>query len=190
MNFKIIRKIFKENKNLDLTTKIYLTQNYISNLNAIRRENNLSVFRKIILIKFNNKNGTNKNISKNNVCKNFPDFSKELPEIKNKLFKQKLIFIKDKLLTIITWLNIKHLIDLKNSQNNIKHLLDFISRHVGVYKNSIQALVEGQREVTQNKNFTFDDGETVQEKMDKFEVKLKEHLNIKEIFSKNKNKFI
>ena len=37
----------------------------------------------------------------------------------------------------------------------------------------MQALIEGQREVTQNKNYLFDDGETIQEKKDKFENKIK-----------------
>lgn len=44
---------------------------------------------------------------------------------------------------------------------------------IGIYNKSIENIVEGQREVTFDTNFKMEDGETVKEKLDRFEVTAK-----------------
>ncbi len=219
MKFRILqiaKKIFfsQANKNLDLVTKLYLTQTYLKNLSYIKRKNNLNLFNKILCSCFNSIYINRQKILLNelesklqnldavlkqkNFCESkkfpeFPDFQSELNEIKQKIRKEKIEKIKITFLYYLNKINIKHLLDLKNSQNNLKNIFNFLSRNIEIYKRSIQELVEGQREVTQNKKFQFEDGETVQDKMDKFETKLKENLHsgksIKDSI-KNKNKLI
>jgi hypothetical protein len=172
MNYlKIAKRIFTENKDLTLKNKLYIVHTYITNLKNIKKNYSYHFHR------FNfNEFLLNKKIEN----KNFGiDFKKELADIKYKIYKQRLNFLTSKIMTFVKKFNLKYLLDLKNSQNNIEILFDFLTRHITIYKRSIQELVEGQREVTQNKNFKFEDGETVQQKMDKFDEKIKDILHIK-----------
>jgi hypothetical protein len=169
---KIIKRIFTDYKELSFMNKIYLTHTYIQNIKNIR--NNYSYhYHKY---KFNEFAQTPKPTK---TLQNGVDFKQELNQIKYALLKKRVNYIKDSLLKFVKRLNIKYLIDLKNSQNNVELIFDFLSRHIATYKNAIHELVEGQREVTQNKNFRFQDGETVQNKMDKFDNRIKEVLHIK-----------
>lgn len=180
---KICSKIFKENKNLDFITKCYLYLDYRNNIKEIKRKNKIFGYLDFFSCmkvdpSFNKseKISVNKNILREN--KNFPIFEKEITEIRENIRKKRIDKIKKLLNKNIQYFDFKKLIDLKNSQNNIQIILSFLSKHIGTYKKSISELVEGQREVTQNKNFLLDDGETVQEKLDRFESKIKEHMNI------------
>jgi hypothetical protein len=49
---------------------------------------------------------------------------------------------------------------------------------MGLYNESIQALVEGQREVMQNPKHVLDSGETVEENVQNFKNKVKDSLNL------------
>ena len=206
MKFRIFARIMfsEENRKLDCISKLYLLQNYRSNLGKIKKRNNLSLMNKIFSIQLKKNENTSlldkcklgliDIIKINDVCsKNLPNLENELKEIKENIRQKRIKKITETIIHFVNKINIKHLLDLKNSQNNVKQLFNFLSRNIEIYKRSIQELVEGQREVTQNKNFQFEDGETVQEKMDKFELKLKENLstptNILDI-KKTKNKFI
>jgi len=204
--FKIRYRTFKKfsSSNLDFATKLYLCENYSSNLAKIKRKNQLNLWDKILILNLDNKTEKIKktvedkiensriDLNKNPGNLNL-DLNQELIEIKQNIRKKQIEKLKNLLKFYLNKLNLKHLLDLKNSQNNMKHFFNFLSRNIEIYKRSIQELVEGQREVTQNKNFQFEDGETVQEKMDKFEIKLKENLNsskeMRDIL-KNKNKLI
>jgi len=168
-NFKIIRKIFKENKNLRLSSKVYLCKTYIQNIKFLN--SNIENLHKTYKIQ----KGIQELVKINT---NYPLMEKELKELKYQSRKKKFDYIKNKFVFLYRLTDIKYLLDLKNTQNNIKIIFDFLSKHIGNYKKAMQELVEGQREVTQNKNFTFEDGETVQEKMDKFDKKVKEILHI------------
>jgi hypothetical protein len=182
---KIMKRFLIDDKNTSVLMRLYLYQNYMINLKSIKKNNNLTFYNSFI--KFNiwpnftndeNKTNRKKNILDKKEYK-LPDFEKELNfirEQKYKQYKEKTMLILKKM---ITFLNVKQILDLKNTQNNIKLIFTFFSKNIALYKLSIQELVEGQREVTQNKNFKFEDGKTVQNKMDEFEVKLKENLNIK-----------
>jgi hypothetical protein len=108
----------------------------------------------------------------------------ELYNIKKDIYMDYFYGFYNKFMRVINILNIKKLLDLKNSQNNLQKFFDFLSRHIGTYKKAVQELVEGQREVTYNKDFKFQDGQTVKEKCDKFESKLKETLNIHNLYKK------
>jgi hypothetical protein len=181
---KIIFKFFRNNKSGDFMTNLYLYLDYKNNLKFLKKKYNLGFFKKILYFKVNFHEDKKMN---EQICheekfvkiEKFPDFKKEIDEIKENIWKKRINYLKITIVKYFGYFNIKNLIDLKNSQDNVKKIFDFLSRHITTYKTSIQELVEGQREVTQNKNFTFDDGETVQEKMDKFEKKLKEHLDVK-----------
>jgi hypothetical protein len=171
--FKIAFRIFKENKDLNLAGKIYLTHTYIANIISIKR-NYSSHFH---LNKFNEfKNNKEKNLKIEN---NGIDFKKEIRDIKYAIFLKRVNKLKEKIYSLIQIFNLKYLFDLKNSQNNLDKFFDFMSRHIATYKKSIQELVEGQREVTQSKTFRFEDGETVEEKMENFDKKVKEILHLK-----------
>jgi hypothetical protein len=180
---KIIFKFFRYDTSFNFMTNLCLYLDYKRNLKFLKKKFNLSTFNKILYLKVNfcdlNKKSEQKCERDSSLkFKNLPDFNKEINDIKDRILQRKIYSLKTKIKKYMSFLNLKYLIDLKNSQNNIKKFFDFLSKHITTYKMSIQEIVEGQREVTQNKNFTFDDGETVKEKMDKFENKLKEHLNV------------
>lgn len=188
--FKIIKTFLRENKNSDLVTRLYLLSDYLQNLKQIKRMNKLGKFDIIFNYKVPKEpsNSVNKNKFNVHTNDNLPDLEKELEEIKLKMRQERIERVINYFKKIAKYSNIKHLFDLKNSQDNIQKLFAFLSEYIGIYKRSLQELVEGQREVTQKKNFKFEDGQTVQEKMDKFEAKVKEHLNIKNQFNKFQNK--
>eukprot|EP00357_Protocruzia_adherens_P024401 CAMPEP_0114977368 /NCGR_PEP_ID=MMETSP0216-20121206/3197_1 /TAXON_ID=223996 /ORGANISM="Protocruzia adherens, Strain Boccale" /LENGTH=178 /DNA_ID=CAMNT_0002338415 /DNA_START=107 /DNA_END=643 /DNA_ORIENTATION=- len=57
----------------------------------------------------------------------------------------------------------------RQSVTLIERWSKLIVYHINNYHRSLQELVEGHREVTTNKDFQFEDGETVQNKLDRFE---------------------
>ena len=91
---------------------------------------------------FNSKNKImeNKSINFMNIRNNtkFPDFEKELNDIKNELQRKRIEKIKIYFNKYLQMINIKYLVDLKNSQNNVKQIFAYISRHIGTYKQSMQ----------------------------------------------------
>jgi hypothetical protein len=180
---KILSKIFRENKNFDFITKCYLYFDYRNNINEIKRKNKIFGYLDFFLFtkfdpSFNKSDKKSVNMTIPQENKNFPNFEKEISEIRENIKKERIKKIKTLVNKYIQYFNVKQLIDLKNSQNNVQKFFAFLSKHIGTYKKSISELVEGQREVTQNKNFLLDDGDTVQEKLDRFENKIKEHMNI------------
>ena len=210
IRYRTFKKIFASS-NLDFVTKLYLYENYSSNLAKIKRKKELNLWDKILKLNLDNqrekiKNKIEKKIEQSRINetknleqiqnpKNFSsldlnvDLKKELMEIKQSIRKKQIEKLKNLIKFYLNKLNVKHLLDLKNSQNNMKNLFNFLSRNIEIYKRSIQELVEGQREVTYNKNFKFDDGETVKEKEIKFEEKLKENINLGDHYKKeNKQK--
>ena len=109
----------------------------------------------------------------------------ELREIYWKMLQARLNKIKMFFHKIYRMFNIKYLLDLKNSQDNIQKFFHFLSENIKIYKKSLEELVEGHREVTYNKDFKFQNGQTVQNKIDKvnelmtqFDRKIKETLSI------------
>lgn len=52
----------------------------------------------------------------------------------------------------------------------------FFVKYANLYHECLQQLVEGHREVTQDKSTLLEDGETVDEKLKRFEASLKEHM--------------
>ena len=62
----------------------------------------------------------------------------------------------------------------KTEREVVETIFTFVSFHVTNYKNALYELVEGHREVTQNDEFIFENGETVKERMKHFEDRLKE----------------
>jgi hypothetical protein len=183
-----VMKIWGKLKNLDLMNKIYLYSDYRRNLNQIKKRNNLTLLAKFGSIDLFTHDEVPKKKSEK-IKMNFPDFEKELNDIKQSIQKKRIKLFKSYISYVIQKLNIKHFLDIRNTQNNLKHLFTILSKNIEVYKRSIQELVEGQREVTMNKKFRFEDNETVQDKMDKFEEKLKDNLSIKQHI-KNKDRFI
>lgn len=169
---KIIKRIF--NQKYDFMSKCYLYFDYKTNLKQIKQKHKLSYIDFLLYMKINLNSGNNKNTTRDD----FPNFKSELEFIKEEKRRKLKEKVLNKINDYVKLLDIKRLMDLKNSQNNIQKFFAFLSLHVGTYKKALQELVEGQREVTQNKQFTFDDGDTVQEKMDRFEYKIKEHLNV------------
>ena len=95
------------------------------------------------------------------------NFEEELNDIYSKEFSAKINKIKLFFVKIYRMLNIKYLLDLKNSQDNISKFFHFLSENIKVYKKALEELVEGHREVTYHRDFTFKDGQTVQDKIDK-----------------------
>ena len=91
----------------------------------------------------------------------------ELQDIYGKEFQAKLNKFKMFWHKIYRIFNLKYLLDRKNSQDNIKRFFHFLSENIKIYKKSLEELVEGHREVTYNKDFKFQDGQTVQNKIDK-----------------------
>lgn len=61
----------------------------------------------------------------------------------------------------------------QRSEINTGQVKSKIVEFIGIYNKSIENIVEGQREVTFNPEFKLDDGETVKEKLDKFETTAK-----------------
>lgn len=148
----------------------------------------LNTIKKELLLKYNfdkiNKNLSNSNISINNYNNNnindYPDLRYEIKLIKK---KQRKVYLDTKLLKItnfLKYLNIKNILDFRNSKEYVHKLFIFISKHIGTYKSSVHELVEGQREVIHNDEFIFDDGESVKNKIDKFELKFKQNFSLKE----------
>jgi hypothetical protein len=95
------------------------------------------------------------------------NMKEELKEIYAKHIQAKINKLKMFFHKIYTVLNIKYLLDLKNSQDNIQKIFHLLSENIKIYKKSLEELVEGHREVTYNKDFKFQDGQTVQNKIDK-----------------------
>ena len=95
------------------------------------------------------------------------NMKEELREIYGKDFQARINKFKMFFHKIYRMFNIKYLLDLKNSQDNIQKFFQFLSENIKIYKKSLEELVEGHREVTYNKNFKFQDGQTVQDKIDK-----------------------
>jgi len=173
-------KFLKNHKNLDFTTKFYLYLDYRNNLKEIKKKNALSYTNMILYpkINFNSNNKKSKIENKTQNLNTCVNLEKELRDIKEEIQRKRIEKAKAILLKIMKIIDIRYLIDLKNSKDNIQKIFGILSKQIEIYKKSIQELVEGQREVTQNKNFTFEDGDTVQEKVDRFEAKIKEYLNI------------
>jgi hypothetical protein len=168
-NLKIITRIFTEHKSLSLMNKLYLSRIYISNLKRLKNNHNV-YYHKYKLSEFNKPSEKKVNTG--------IDFKKELTDIKYSIRINRFRYIRDKLIWLFNKFNLKYLIDLKNSQNNVELFFEFLTRHIATYKQAIHELVEGQREVTQNRNFRFPDGETVGDKMDSFDKRVKEVLHI------------
>jgi hypothetical protein len=175
--FKIVTKIFKENNTLSLKSKLYITREYLQNLKFLK--NNSDNIHKYYQYKLNIEK--NKKEAEPLPKSNLANMKNEISEIKKRIRDKKIEKIKNKLISLFNILNPRQLLELKNTQNNVQLFFAFISKHIGNYKRSIQELVEGQREVTQNQNFTFEDGESVKEKTDRFDKKVKEifHINKK-----------
>jgi len=112
------------------------------------------------------------------------NFETELNFIKRKIITKRISSIRSKTRKFIRMLNIKNLLDLKNTKNTIHATFNILSKYIALYKQSMNELVEGQREVTNNKNFRFEDGESVKEKLEKFERKLKENVNLNDHYEK------
>ena len=104
------------------------------------------------------------------------NFEKELKEIKEQRVKKQIEMIKATINKIINFFNFKRIIELKNSQSNIKALFHFLSAHITNYKQALHDLVEGHREVTHNKKFKFENGETVKDRMDKVIFKFRNNF--------------
>jgi hypothetical protein len=177
---KILLRFLKNHQNLDFTTKFYLYLDYKNNLKQIKNKYALSYTNMILYpkINFQSKVKKSKFEDKNLNLNTFVNLEKELKDIKKEIQRKRIEKAKEFLFKILKIIDVRHLIDLKNSKDNIQKLFGILSKQIEIYKKSIQELVEGQREVTQNKNFTFEDGDTVQEKVDRFESKIKEYLNI------------
>lgn len=116
------------------------------------------------------------------------NFNSELRYLQSRIRNKKMAKYKQFFKRIYKILNIKHLMDLKNTKNTIHEAFSVLSKYIALYKRSINELVEGQREVTHNKNFKFEDGETVKDKIENFEKKLKENVNLHDHFEKKDNK--
>jgi hypothetical protein len=108
----------------------------------------------------------------------------ELKIINLRIREKRIAKIKNFINKIRKILNIKSFLDLKNTKNTIQATFSVLSKYIALYKLSMNELVEGQREVTHNKNFRFEDGETVQEKIENFERKLKENVNLNDHYEK------
>jgi len=108
----------------------------------------------------------------------------EIRFLQMRIRNKKISKVKKVIKQILRFTNIKNLMDLKNTKNTIQATFVTLSKYIRLYKQSMNELVEGQREVTQNKNFKFEDGETVKEKIDKFEKKLKENVNLNDHYEK------
>jgi hypothetical protein len=159
---KISLKFFKELKNLDFVTKCYLYLDYRNNIKELRtRYKILSYIDFLLYMKIDSslikseKISVNKNIPREKFF--FPNFEKEIAEVRQNIKKKHIEKIYTLLYKYTQYMNFKILLDLKNSQNNVQYFFAFLSKHIGTYKKSISELVEGQREVTQNKNFLLDD---------------------------------
>lgn len=66
--------------------------------------------------------------------------------------------------------------EMKSPQSVKENLQEWILYSVKLYHESLQNLIEGQREVLRDKNFIFDDNKSVDDKMTKFEEYLKEKI--------------
>ena len=110
-----------------------------------------------------------KNILKTKLNTNL-NFDKELKEIKEEKRRKQILLIKKFGYRIINFFNIKRIVDLKNSQTNVREIFRFLSTHISNYKQALHELVEGHREVTYNKQFKFENGETVKERMEKVTI--------------------
>lgn len=184
---KIWKRIFFNNEyKVSFLTKMVLYRNYTQNLKRIKNNFYPDYVSIIVNIIKGQNNNNNKNIQNNLEDNKFPNFKYELREIKIKKIKKKLNIFYVLFSKIKKLINIKSLLDLKHTQDNIQKIFSWVSRHIEIYKKSIQEIVEGQREVTTNKNFKFEDGKTVQEKMDNFENKIKENLNLQNFYNKIK----
>ena len=108
----------------------------------------------------------------------------ELKFLQSRIRNKKISKIKKIIKRFTRIVNIKHFLDLKNTKNTIQATFTVLSKYIGLYKHSMNELVEGQIEVTHNKNFKFEDGETVKDKIDGFEKKLKENVNLNDHYEK------
>lgn len=116
------------------------------------------------------------------------DLKSELNQLKSKRINRLIYKYYRKIYLSLKNVDYKTLMDMRNTQNFVKKFFEFLSKHIGTYKSSLHNIVEGQREVINDENFKFDDGETVKEKVKRFEGRFKENFQIKEyIQSKFKN---
>jgi len=65
--------------------------------------------------------------------------------------------------------------EIKNRDTRARVMWKIVE-YTNLYHESVQNLVEGQREVVRDENFKFEDGTTVKEKMDKFEQFLRKRM--------------
>lgn len=98
---------------------------------------------------------------------NVEDYDSKIEEIKKKIDEKRV-----------------EVIDLNLKEKFQRWMLNFIK----LYHESLQNLIEGQREVLKDNKFVFDDGESVEVKMNKFEEMIKKkmpNLNIKDNLMKS-----
>lgn len=174
----------KNQYNLSFQMRIYLMLDYFNNINLIKVKHRLNLrhylidnfkidqnIKKDLLRKIDNmKNEKRKQIKIEKTIEinvKSVNMKEELREIYGKNIQAQLNKFKMFFHKIYRMFNIKYLLDLKNSQDNIQKFFLFLSENIKIYKKSLEELVEGHREVTYNKDFKFQDGETVQNKIDK-----------------------
>lgn len=71
---------------------------------------------------------------------------------------------------------ITNIIEIKRPQSIKENLQEWLLYSARLYHQSLQNLIEGQREVLRDKKFTFEDNKTVEEKMQAFEDYLKSKI--------------
>ncbi len=187
--FKFIRKLWFYRKlntqdNLSFKMRMFLLLDYFHNINLIKVKHRLK-FRHYFIDNYKIDQKTKKELlTKIELMKKEKrkqikiektieinvkpvNMKEELREIYWKMLQAKLNKFKMFFHKIYRMFNIKYLLDLKNSQDNIQKFFHFLSENIKIYKKSLEELVEGHREVTYNKDFKFQDGQTVQNKIDK-----------------------
>ena len=184
-----MRKIFfykklKNENNFSTKMRIFLWVDYFHNINLVKNKNRLR-FRHYIVDNFKidqrikkeflaeiekKKKEKRKQIKIEKILEinvKPVNMKEELKEIYGKDLQAKINKIKMFFHKIYRIFNIRYLLDLKNSQDNIQKFFHFLSENIKIYKKSLEELVEGHREVTYNKDFKFENGQTVQNKIDK-----------------------
>jgi len=174
----------KDQYNISFKMRMYILLDYFHNIKIIKIKNRL-MFRHLFFDNFKIDQKTKKElltkiesmkkkkrkqikIEKNIEINVKPvNMKEELREIYGKALQAKINKFKMFFHKIYRMFNIKYLLDLKNSQDNIQKFFHFLSENIKIYKKSLEELVEGHREVTYNKDFKFQDGRTVQNKIDK-----------------------
>lgn len=186
-NKKVSIYKFQNKRNSQLFSNNKTSNNHISNpelYEALLNDNQINSGTKILIEKYYIK--LLQELKSNKNLYNFPtiNLKTELKLIKSKIREKKIAKIKKFINKFTKIVNIKNFLDLKNTKNTIQATFTVLSKYISLYKLSMNELVEGQREVTQNKNFRFEDGETVKEKIENFERKLKENVNLNDHYEK------